>query len=495
MEQTQTDNRSNSIGRNISYNTVITVVTYLFGALTTMYVSRALQPVANGRVEFANSLIHYFVLVAGFGMPLYALRVCSRCRDDREKLGRVFSELLSISLVFAAAVAALLVVLTLTVDPFRENRTLMLILGSAVVWNAVGCEWFFKSLERYRYLMVVALVTRVASFVLVLLAVRSPEDMTVYACLFVLSQAASALCNIFVLAIRRPVRFRFRFNRQHIKPLFVFFATSCMATIYVSLDTVMLGFLKGDYATGLYGLISKGRTLLTCFGGVLWAATVPQVTIVWKEGQFDRFREITRKSIGLIMAVNLALMTFALVFAEDCVRAMGGASYLEAVPAFRVMVLAVAPIGLSNVLGGQVLIPAGRENRLVQAEAIGAVVNLALNLYVIPRYSILGASATTLVAELVVWLLCLRVDVREVGLHRKDTLPDVRTAIACAIAAVPAWFVKLPLKNVFLRLAGEACLFFAVYALVALALGEPTFRGVFARLRGTGVQGRRQGKN
>ncbi|MBO4627311.1 MAG: flippase [Lachnospiraceae bacterium] len=481
MEQ-KADNRKNSIGRNISYNTVISVATYLFGAVSLMYVSRKLQPVANGRVEFATWLVHYFVLFASLGMPLYAIRACARFRNNREKLTRVFTELFSLGIVLAAAVGAVLVILCFTVDPFRENRMLMLILGSVIAWNAIGCEWLFKGLERYRYLMIVSLITRIVTLLLIFFAVRSPDDMLMYAGLSVLSTAVSSIVNVFFLRREVDFHFAFRLNPEHIKPLLVFFAMSCMTTIYVSLDIVMLGFMKGDYETGLYGLVSRGKTLLTFFGGVLWAATMPQVTVAWKEGNFERFREITRRSIGLIMTVNLALMTFSLVFAEDCVLAMGGSSYLGAVKAFRIMVISVAPIGLSNILGGQVLIPAGRERRLLIAEIAGAVVNLALNLYVIPRYSIVGASVTTLVAEILVWLICLYYDRTEVGLSLRDTIPDLRTPIACAVAAVPAVFLHLPLSNVFLRLAAEAGIFFGVFLFAGVLLREPILRETLSRV-------------
>lgn len=473
MKQEQADNRNRSITRNVSYNTVITALTYVFGAVSMMYVSRKLQPAANGRVDFANSVVHYFILIAGLGMPWYAIRCCARFREDRKKLTKVFQELFTIGLLLAAISGAVLAVLCLTVNPFRDNRTLMLILGSVIVWNAIGCEWLYKGLERYRYLMIVSLITRTTALVLVFLAVHSPDDMLLYAGISVIPTAALAVCNFIFLGREVDSRFHFRLNTEHLKPLLIFFAMSCMATIYVNLDIVMLGLMKSDYETGLYSLVSKGKTLLTCFGGVLIAAALPQVSIAWSEGNRERFREITKRSIGLIMAVNLALLAFALVYAEDCVLAMGGSSYVCATKAFRIMVISIAPIGLSNILGGQALVPAGREMRLLQAEIAGAVVNLVLNLYVIPRYSINGASVTTLIAEVVVWVICVWFNAREVGLSIRDMFPDVRIPIACAIAAVPAYFLTVPFGNVFVRLAAEAVVFFGGYVVAGLLLREP----------------------
>jgi len=130
------------------------------------------------------------------------------------------------------------------------------------------------------------------------------------------------------------------------------------------------------------------------------------------------------------------------------------------------------------------MIPAGRERRLLAAEIAGAVVNFALNLYVIPRYSIEGAAATTLAAEVLVFVLCFVIDRREIGLPVSDMLPDVRTILTCLLAAVPAYLVPIPFGNVFLRLAAEAAVYFGSAGIFGLLLREPVVKEVFAKVFG-----------
>ena len=491
MEQ-KADKREGSIARNISCNTIITVLKYVFSAVCLMYVSRKLQPAASGKVDYATSTTTYFTMFASLGMPIYAIRCCARCRDDREKLSRVFSELFTIGLLLAAIVGGVFVALCFVTDPFRGNRALFLLLGSQIVWNAVGCEWLYKGLERYRYLMAVSAVAYAIALALILAAVHSPEDMLLYAGLSVLAGAITGVCNF--LCLRREVDFTFplRIETKHLKPLLVFFAMSCMTSIYVNLDVVMLGAMRGDYETGLYGLVTKGKTMLAFFGSVLWTAMLPQMTTAWGAGDRARFRELTRRAVRLVTAVNLSLTVFSLIHAVDCTVAMGGASYANAAAAFRITILSVVPIGLSNVLGGLVMIPSGREMRLLAAEVAGAVVNFALNLYVIPRYSFEGAAVTTLIAEALVFVLCFVIDRRELGMPIPDMLPDVRTILACGLAAVPAYFVPLPAGNVFLRLAVAAAVYFSSAVVFGLLLREPVVREVLTKAVGRFSKRRRR---
>ena len=314
--------------------------------------------------------------------------------------------------------------------------------------------------------MTVSAVAYVTALSLILLAVHSPEDKLLYAGLSVLAGAITAVCNFFCLRREVDITFHLRINTRHLKPLFVFFAMSCMTSIYGNLDVVMLGAIRGNYETGLYGLVSKGKIMLIFFGGVLWSSMLPQMTNAFGSGDRERFRELTRRAVRLITAVNLSLTVFALIHAAD------------------VTVCSVVPIGLSNVLGGLVMIPAGRERRLLAAEIAGAVVNFALNLYVIPRYSIEGAAVTTLVAEALVFVLCFVIDKREIGLPVSDMLPDIRTILTCLLAAVPAYFVPLPAGNVFLRLAVAAAVYFGSAVIFGLLLREPVVKEVFAKVFG-----------
>ena len=59
-------------------------------------------------------------------------------------------------------------------------------------------------------------------------------------------------------------------------------------------------------------------------------------------------------------------------------------------------------IGISNVLGIQILYPQGQENKVILCTALGALVNLVLNIWLIPRYAQDGAAVSTLLAETMV---------------------------------------------------------------------------------------------
>ena len=393
-----------SLLHNISANLFTRITAYVFSFITLAWAARILQPDAFGRISFASSFTGYIIMLANLGMPIYGMRKCAENRDDRKALNRVASELWSISLLLSLASLIAETALVLSVPRLWQERTLCLIYGSSVLFQAIGAEWLYKGLEKFRFLAVCQLGVKCLSFLLMLAFIRSEEQLPLYAGLSVLGAYGSHV--ICFIRIRKYADLSFRINRDHFKPLLIFFLMSCAVSIYNSLDLTMLGFMRSDFETGLYAVAAKGKAALTVMGGVVWASILPRAAHLWKKGERKAFESLAGKSLFAVFSLQLTLTVFFWIFAEQTMVLIGGESYTGAKHAFRILLLSLVPIGISNILGGQVLIPSGHEKGLLLAEAAGAVINFIANLFVIPVWSLEGAAVTTVVSETVVTVIC-----------------------------------------------------------------------------------------
>jgi len=392
--------------QNISANLFVKLVAYVFSFLTVAYAARVLQPEVYGRVSFVSSFTGYFVMLANLGMPIYAMRVCAEKKDDRKALSMIVNELWSIGIILSVITIVVFIPIVLTVPRLRDDRLLFFIYASTIIFQAFGFEWLYKGLERFRFLAVCQLLSKAISFLCMVLFIHSEEQLPLYAILSVTTgYGANVICLLF---LRKHIDLSpvIRFNKRHLKPLFVFAMMSAAVSVYSSLDLTMLGFMKTDLETGLYSVASKGKGVLTIFGGIVWSSLLPQATRLWNEGEKDRFESLAGKAVTIVTAIQLVVTIICFIFARQIVLIIGGESYEGAVTAFRVLLFSLIPIGVSNILGGMVLIPAGAEQNLLYAELAGAAVNFITNLFVIPLYSIEGAAATTVLSELVVTVMC-----------------------------------------------------------------------------------------
>lgn len=392
---------------NISFNFLIRIISYVFSFLTIVYITRTLMPEIYGRVSFANSVACYFVMFAALGMPIYGIRTCAEHKNNRKDLSKIFNELFSINILFAFLSAFFFLILIFLVPALHENAALLMIYGIGIFFQALGCEWFYRGLEKFKFLAIVTFFTRLIAFICILLFIHSGKDMLLYAFLAVIAAYGSNLIYFINLPKNVDISFKPVIKKQHIKALFVFFMMSCAVSIYNSLDVTMLGFMTTNFETGLYTLAAKIKIFLAMTGNIVCTAILPRATELWKNGQKKTFFSLAEKSVTWVLTIQFLVTIFCFVFAKEIILLVGSQNYLGCVNAFRVLLLSLLPIGFSNILGEQVLIPCGLEKKLLKAEIVGAAVNFSANLVVIPIYGGIGAATTTVLSEFIVLFMCI----------------------------------------------------------------------------------------
>ena len=167
---------------------------------------------------------------------------------------------------------------------------------------------------------------------------------------------------------------------------------------------------------------------------------------------------------------------------------------MGAVVPMQILMPTLLFIGLTGLLGIQILVPLGKERFVLYSEIAGAVVDLILNAILIPKLGATGAAIGTLVAEavvLIVQLIALRTD------HIQEAFRPVQygkiiLAVACGCAA-SFWVLLLHLGN-FATLLISAVLFFAVYAGILLLLREP-MAGEVLEILTRFLKGEKQGES
>ncbi|MCC8358024.1 MAG: flippase [Oscillospiraceae bacterium] len=471
-----------SLKLNFVMNAILTMSSFIFPLITFPYVSRILLPTGTGKVSFATSLISYFSMFAQLGIPTYGVRACAKVRDDREKLTRTAQELLIINLVMDVVSYVALAIALIYVPRLREDRALYVVVSFTIILTSIGMEWLYKALEQYTYITIRSIIFKFVALVAMFLLIHQQEDYVIYGAISIFAASASNIFN-FINAHKyvdmKPVG-NYNFKR-HFKPVAVFFAMSCATTVYTNLDTVMLGFMKGDEDVGYYNAAVKIKSVLVSVVTSLGTVLLPRSSYYVERGQLDEFRRITSKALNFVFLVAAPLMLYFILYAKQGVYLLSGTAYTGSIVSMQIIMPTLLFIGLTNILGIQMLVPLGRERVVLYSEIAGAVVDLALNALLIPRFASSGAAIGTLAAEfvvLVVQFAALRKDVA--GTFRKISYWKIALGLLLGTAA-SYWVAGLGLGN-FLTLAISACLFFGVYGLLLLITKERMTIEIFNQL-------------
>lgn len=484
-----------SVKKNFIMNAILTVSTFVFPLISFPYVSRILLSAGTGRVAFANSIIEYFLLISALGIPTYGVRACAQVRDDKEKLSRTALELLIINVIMCLISYVLLVIAVIVIPKLRNERILLFIISSTLIFSAIGMEWLFKALEQYTYITLRSIVFNAIAIIAMFLLVHQQSDYIIYGAIGVGASSLGYILNIFHARKYISLKPLGSYDlKQHLKPILVFFSMACAVTIYTNLDKVMLGFMKTDTDVGYYHAAVKVKMILVALVTSLGTVLLPRVSYYVQQGKMEEFKRVTRKAINFVFVFAVPVMVYFMIFAKNGVLLLSGADFMGAVVPMQILMPTLLFIGLTGLLGIQILVPLGKERFVLYSEIAGAVVDLILNAILIPKLGATGAAIGTLVAEavvLIVQLIALRTD------HIQEAFRPVQygkiiLAVACGCAA-SFWVLLLHLGN-FATLLISAVLFFAVYAGILLLLREP-MAGEVLEILTRFLKGEKQGES
>lgn len=465
-----------SIKRNFMMNAILTISGFVFPLITFPYISRILLPIGTGRLDFAQSLINYFSMFVMLGIPTYGIRACAQVRDDKDKLSRVAHELLFINLLMSVIAYAFLAGALLFIPRLFAERALYVIVSADILFTAIGMEWLFKALEQYTYITIRSVIFQAIAVAAMFLLVHKQEDYVLYGAISVLAASASNVLNVFYA--RRYIYLHpiGGYNlKRHAKPVWIFFAMATATTIYTNLDTVMLGFMTGDAEVGFYHAAVKIKLILVAMVTSLGNVLLPRVSYYVQQKQYEAFQTVCKKAIRFVFLAAAPVTLYFILFAKNGIFLLSGTAYAGAILPMQLIMPTVLLIGLTGIMGIQVLVPLGKEKMVLYSEIAGAVTDLILNWIFIPKMGAAGAALGTLIAEAVVFVFQFVVLRREL----KEAFRSVQYGkIACALAAGTAaciWVCFLRLSN-FAALLISALLFFGVYLGLLLLTKESFMR-------------------
>ena len=471
-----------SLKLNFVMNALLTMSSFIFPLISFPYVSRILLPEGMGKVSFATSLIAYFTMFAQLGIPTYGVRACARVRDDRIALTRTAQELLIINLVMTALSYAALVLSLLFVPRLHGERTLYLLVSLSILFNTVGMEWLYKALEQYTYITVRSIAFKLVALVAMFALIHSRDDYVIYGGITIFASSASGVLNLIharkFISLHPVGGYHFK---PHLKAVAVFFAMACASTVYTNLDTVMLGFMTSDEMVGYYNAAVRIKSILVSIVTSLGAVLLPRASYYVEHGEMDRFRQITRKALNFVFLAAVPMMVYFILFARQGIFLLSGENYAGSVLPMQWIMPTLLFIGLSNVLGIQILVPLGRERVVLWSIVAGAVVDVVLNAVLIPDYGATGAAIATSVAELVVLAVQFVILGRE-ATTAFSAVSYLKLLPALAVGIGLSAWVPLLGWGSFWTLLLSAVLYFGSYFAMLLILKETLIQELVAQL-------------
>lgn len=432
-----------SVKVNYILNLINTGTQMLFPLITFPYICRVIEADGIGQINFFQSIISYISLFTCLGIPMYAIREIARDRSDVVQMNRTAMEILLLHSMLTLVGYVIVAILCLTVPQIQVNIPLFLILSLTIFFTAIGCEWFYQGIEDFKYITIRGLFIKTVSVVLLFIFVKSKTDLLYYGCYTVFGVLGGNIFNFFRLRKyihRENIIFSELHIKRHIKPVLKVFSFSVVTSIYLQLNTVLLGFLKNALAVGYFAAATKVMQMLLTMSACLGSVMMPRASHLIAENKNSEFNALIQKSYDFTLAIALP-MTVGLIFcAPSLITALCGVNFGNSILPSQIIAPIILMVAISNVFGIQVLFPKGKINIVTLCCGIGAVVDLVLNLCLIPFFSYIGTSIAYLSAEVATTVSMYFIGKKYIPI-RYFQKKHLHYVLGCIIMAVTLFFI------------------------------------------------------
>lgn len=444
----------NNIRFNVIINIIRTVTITLLSFVSFPFVCRILGESALGTYTWANTFVYYFLTLAKLGIPTIAVRECSKVCDDKAALSKKTQEffLIQAFLTICSFILMATIIFTLKGD-LLANKDLIFLLSLNFLVGVFSFEWLFLALEKHFYVSFRSIATLLLSAVLIIILIRSPEQIYLYALFTMLSTFLIVICNCLYLrkfvSLKKVGKYNFR---QYFKPLLIVFSISFILTLYNYNDCFILGYLDSTKAeVGNYSVGIKAVEIVLSIITSLSFVFIPQSTKYYKMANKAFFRNLTTYSMNICFFIAIPAVVTLILLAPDITKLISGNSndFHNAVGVLMVLASIVLTFSISDIIYCQILLPMNKEKYYLFSMLGGVILNVSLSLsfalFFFKDTPSLGVGLGTAVTDLLI-LIVLVIMVHKHVLFAIVNLNNLKILLAGILVAIATYFLNSALS-------------------------------------------------
>ena len=396
-----------SIFANTSWLTISQIVTSICAFLWTIIIARYLGVSDYGIVSFAISFITLIAIVMDLGMSTYITREIAKHKD---LLGKYFNNIFPFKLILAIFLF-ILSALILVLMGYSDLTIIvtMIFTVELVVMSMTGfLNGVFQAVEKVKYQAIGSILN--SGFLLIGILITINLDFGVIAIAIAYTIAYSIYFFYMLFNYFKNYGLpKFELDREFIKTVLLnsipFGLTNFFYTIYFSIDIVMLYYLTGDFATGLYKSAYNIINVFTAFFVVYQAVIFPVMSKFFQESQ-NLIKISYELSVKYLLLIIIPLSIGVFFYARPLVDFIYSNKYSLASTPVQILIWTVSFLfinGAASILLNSI----DKEKTVTKIYLIAAIFNVILNLILIPAFSYEGAAVATVLSEVLITFLTL----------------------------------------------------------------------------------------
>ncbi|MDD2696654.1 MAG: flippase [Candidatus Pacebacteria bacterium] len=377
-------------------------VTRLLTAILGIFIARKLGAENFGVFTFATSLTGMFAVLADFGLRSIVVRELNQKEEARSELGTV----LWLRIILGIVTFFLIFIFSF----FIENdiaKIITIIFGAVILVSNIHTFYIsvFQATQKMEYISITEILKTLFIVTGGFLILFMKPNIILIAYLYLSASVLSSIVSFFIarrLSFGSLLNFDKKIAKKYLTMSLPLVLSSAFSAIYVQTDSVMMGFWNMIKEVGWYQAAYRVVNITVVPAIVIGIVFYPIIANAYKKK--ENFQKIVDLFFLLLVSVALPIAVGGFLLAKDIIIFLYSDEYLPSVLAFKMLTLTSSFIMLSLFIN-YLLITTGRQKDFSFITGLTALLNVFLNLVLIPRYSLYGAAGATLISYTLLLLL------------------------------------------------------------------------------------------
>ncbi len=356
-----------------------------------------------GIFAFALAFVFIFGIFIDLGVSDFSQREIAR---DKKLATSYLGNLLLWKLVLSIVVFVVLVPTINLLKSSSETRLVVYLLGFATILKSfkITCRSFFRAFERFDLDFLTAYVERCTLLAAGIVVLILCGGLISLALVFVIVRAFD-LALTFGILNWKIVKIIPRFNFSFLKKLQIealpFGLFSIIMVLYAYADTVMLSFMRTNAEVGWYNAGYKIYEGLIILPWIICAVLYPRLSHLFISRKNTHLFLSTR-AVKYMFIISFPILICGIILSKNIINILFGQEFQTSVVALQILLAGIIFV-FQIQLFQTILNSIDKQKVVMYVGVTGLIVNILLNLLLIPRYGVKGAAVTTVASELMVF--------------------------------------------------------------------------------------------
>lgn len=391
------------------------IATYLYKII----VARNFGQEVYGLFSLASLLAGLFVAIFSFGLQSGLLRYISffRGKEQTEKIKHIFRFSIRFTLPIGILSGILFFIFadTISISIFHNpNLSIFLKWFSLFIPISLLGGLFHVTLRAYEKIAWYSFIGNILLnftqliFLVILLFLNLNNSAIILSYnigMFSILVASFLVCKYKIPEIFKKSTIKLIEGKKLIRDLFSYswpiMFLGLVTVLFSSVSSFFLGYFKTASEVGIYNVAFTIMELLGVVPALFLQLLFPLITREYSKGNNTLIRELTKQIGKWIFTLNLPFIILVILFPEAIINVLFGSSFISAKIPLRFIAIGLFFYYLF-VISENLLSMAGKSKTTLLNFSIASVINIILNLILIPKYGVTGAAISTMISY-VLW--------------------------------------------------------------------------------------------